>query len=70
MQVENQTEYLAEITARLDYLKKTKGIGVIVGEPDSGKTSTLRAMADKLNPHYLKTLFYFLIYCEQPSLLL
>jgi len=47
-----------EVTARLDYLKKTKGIGVIVGEPGCGKTSTLRAMADKLNPSLFKVIYF------------
>jgi len=47
-----------EATARLNYLKKTKGIGVVVGEPGSGKTSTLRALADDLNPSLFKVIYF------------
>ncbi|MCK8824813.1 ExeA family protein [Fuchsiella alkaliacetigena] len=47
-----------EVSARIDYLKKTKGMGVIVGEPGSGKTSTLRAMANKLNPSLFKVIYF------------
>ena len=36
-----QSENLKELSARLDYLKKTRGIAVIIGEPGSGKTCLL-----------------------------
>lgn len=47
-----------EITARLNYLKKTRGIGVVVGEPGSGKTSALRSLADNLNPSLFKVIYF------------
>ncbi|PHJ39281.1 hypothetical protein P378_04310 [Desulforamulus profundi] len=33
-----------EARARLDYLKKVKGMGLLVGEPGAGKTFTLRLL--------------------------
>jgi len=53
-----QSENLKELTARLNYLKKTKGIAVVVGEAGSGKTSALRAMADKVNPSLFKIIYF------------
>lgn len=47
-----------EIKARLNYLKKTRGIAVIVGEAGSGKTSSLRAFADSLNPSLFKVIYF------------
>lgn len=47
-----------EVTARLNYLNKTRGIGVVVGEPGSGKTSALRALADKLNSSLYKVIYF------------
>lgn len=47
-----------EVKARLNYLKKTRGIGVIVGEPGSGKTSSLRAFAGELNPSLFKVVYF------------
>lgn len=52
------SEGFKEITARLDYLTKVRGIGVVVGEPGSGKTSALRAMADNLNPSLFKVVYF------------
>ena len=51
------SEGFEEITARLNYLKKTRGIGVIVGEAGSGKTSALRALAQNLNPSLFKVVY-------------
>ena len=53
-----QSENLKELSARLDYLKKTRGIAVIIGEPGSGKTSALRAMADSVNPSLFKVIYF------------
>jgi len=47
-----------EINARLNYLKKTRGMGVIVGEAGSGKTSSLRAFADSLNSSLFKVIYF------------
>lgn len=52
------SESFKEITARLEYLKKTRGIGVVVGEPGSGKTSALRSLADNLNPSLFKVIYF------------
>lgn len=53
-----QSGNLKELTARLNYLKKTKGIAVIVGEPGSGKTSALRALTESLNPSLFKVIYF------------
>ena len=47
-----------EIKARLNYLKKTRGIGVIVGESGSGKTSSLRAFTNDLNSSLFKVIYF------------
>ena len=39
-----------ECQARLAYLRDNRGIGLIVGEPGSGKTAALRAFMSALNP--------------------
>ena len=54
------SDSLKETKARLDYLKKTRGIGVIVGETGSGKTSSLRAFAQGLNSSLFKVMYYTL----------
>jgi len=43
-----------EVEARLDYLKKTREIGVLVGEPGSVKTTSLRSFANSLNSSLFK----------------
>lgn len=48
----------SEATARLEYLKKGRGMGLLVGEPGAGKTFVLRAFADKLNPALYKPIYY------------
>lgn len=48
----------AETIARLEYLKKTRGMGLIVGEPGAGKTFALRAFADGLNPSLYKVIYF------------
>lgn len=34
----------------LEYLRKSKGIGMVIGDPGAGKTFTLRSFKDSLNP--------------------
>jgi general secretion pathway protein A len=46
-----------EVAARLDYLKKAHGIGLITGEPGVGKTLALRVFADSLNPALFKPMY-------------
>lgn len=47
-----------ETTARLEYLKKTRGIGLVAGEPGAGKTFALRTFADSLNPSLYKVIYF------------
>jgi general secretion pathway protein A len=47
-----------ETMARLDYLKKTRGMGLIVGEPGAGKTFALRSFAESLNPALFKVVYF------------
>ena len=44
-----ESDNFKETISRLNYLKDTRGIGVIVGESGSGKTSALRYFAEDLN---------------------
>ena len=43
---------LEELTSRLMYLQKARGIGLIIGEAGTGKTTALRKYAQSLNPRY------------------
>lgn len=52
------SQNLSETLARLDYLKKVRGMGVLVGEPGAGKTSALRAFTRTLNPSLFKVIYY------------
>lgn len=47
-----------ETVARLEYLKKTRGMGLVVGEPGTGKTFALRAFAESLNPSLYKVIYF------------
>lgn len=49
-----QSSSQKEAAARLDYLKKARGIGLITGEPGVGKTLSLRLFTDGLNPALFK----------------
>ena len=50
-------ENFKEAISRLNYLKRTRGIGVIVGEAGCGKTSTLRAFANNINSSLFKVIY-------------
>ncbi len=39
-----------ELRSRLEFLENTRGIGLVMGEPGSGKTTVLRAYLKQLNP--------------------
>jgi len=52
------SESFSEALARLDYLKKTRGIGLLVGDPGAGKTFALRAFVDSLHPNLYSTLYF------------
>jgi len=49
-----------ELQARLKYLKDNRGIGLVVGEAGSGKTSGLRTFATDLNPALFKVVYFAL----------
>ena len=55
-----------ELLARLNYLKDSRGIGMVVGEPGSGKTSGLRAFVVSLNPSLYRVAYFPLVsgYCD------
>ena len=46
-----------ETIARLDYLLKTRGIGLITSEAGCGKTTALRAFKDSLNESLYKVIY-------------
>lgn len=47
-----------ELLARLNYLKDSRGIGMVVGEAGSGKTSGLRAFVVSLNPSLYRVAYF------------
>ncbi len=47
-----------EARARLNYLVKARGMGLLAGEPGSGKTFVLKTFSDKLNPSLYKIIYY------------
>jgi general secretion pathway protein A len=47
-----------EARGRLEYLKKTRGMGLLVGEPGAGKTFTLRCFTEELNPALFKPIYF------------
>ena len=49
---------LKEGLARMEHLKKTRGIGLIAGEPGSGKTSVIRAFTGNLNSSLYKVVYF------------
>lgn len=48
---------MKEIENRLNYLKKTHGIGTIIGNPGTGKTASLREFVKTLNPSLFKVIY-------------
>lgn len=48
----------SEASARLNYLCKTRGIGLLVGEPGAGKTYALKTFSEQLNPSLYRTIYY------------
>lgn len=46
-----ESEDFREMTARLEYLKEIRGIGVFTASPGMGKTFALRCFAKGLNPN-------------------
>jgi type II secretory pathway predicted ATPase ExeA len=48
----------SEGLARLEYLKATRGIGIVVADAGTGKTSLLRRFAGSLNPSLFKAVYF------------
>ncbi|MCK9267769.1 MAG: AAA family ATPase [Alkaliphilus sp.] len=46
-----------EALSRLEFLKSTKGFGLITGEPGVGKSFLLRCFVDSLNPNLFKSVY-------------
>jgi general secretion pathway protein A len=51
------TEYQGVLEA-LDYLKKSKGMGLLIGDPGAGKTFTLRSFKESLNPSLFHVIYF------------
>jgi len=49
---------LKEGLARMEHLKRTRGIGLIAGESGSGKTSVIRAFSGNLNSSLYKVVYF------------
>jgi general secretion pathway protein A len=49
-----------ELESRLKYLQTTRGMGLIVGEPGTGKSTALRKYTGELNPALYKPLYFSL----------
>jgi type II secretory pathway predicted ATPase ExeA len=47
-------EDLKELSSRLNYIKKNRGIFLLIGEPGVGKTTSLRRFSNELNPGIYK----------------
>jgi len=52
------SETFTQGLARLEYLKNTRGIGVVVGDAGAGKTSLLRRFTESLNPSLFKGVYF------------
>lgn len=47
----------SEAAARLSYLQRTRGIGLLTGEPGAGKTLAVRTFCESLNPGLYKPMY-------------
>lgn len=52
-----ETSETKEVFYRLNYLKETKGFGLLTGQPGRGKTTAIRAWAATLNPSLYKVVY-------------
>lgn len=50
---------LDELHSRLHYLVETRALGLLTGEPGSGKSTALRRLRDDLHPDQVRTLYLF-----------
>lgn len=51
------SDYQGALNA-LSYLQKSKGIGLLIGDPGAGKTFTLRAFKESLNPSLYHVIYF------------
>jgi hypothetical protein len=51
------TEYQGALSA-LNYLQKSKGMGLLIGDPGAGKTFTLRSSKESLNPSLYHVVYF------------
>ncbi len=47
-----------EAVARLNYVKKARGMGLLLGEPGTGKTLALRVFTNSLNPSLYHVVYF------------
>ena len=52
-----QSSEYSEASFRLDYLAKTKGFGLLTGQPGRGKTTVVRNWSSELNPSLYKVIY-------------
>jgi len=53
-----QSKSFLEACSRLEYLQKTRGMGLLCGEPGAGKTFVLRSFCASLNPSLFKAIYF------------
>ena len=53
-----QSKSYQEALHGLEYLQKSKGIGLVIGDPGAGKTFTLRSFKDFLNPALYHVIYF------------
>ena len=51
------TPALDELHARLEYLVETRGVGLLLGTPGSGKSTALRRLRDSLHPEQVRPIY-------------
>ncbi|RLQ12679.1 ATP-binding protein, partial [Geobacillus stearothermophilus] len=47
-----------EALRALEYVKRTRGIGLLIGEPGAGKTFALRALKESLKPSWYHVVYF------------
>ena len=52
-----QSTSAAEVAARLAYLQRTRGIGLLTGDPGAGKTLAIRTFCESLNPGLYRPMY-------------
>lgn len=52
-----RTPALDELHSRLEYLVRTRSLGLLTGEPGSGKSTALRRLRDSLHPEKVRVVY-------------